>query len=313
MDFPKARRSYLILLQQYRSGSLSHEAFSNEVRRIRVQDDSGYWWQLQENGAGWLVWNGQAWQPATAPHDTPSAQSKQDIRSLGSLFLYFMRIMWQILLTRWKLFVVAMVIVWAVNIYFMLGYRIPWWGAVSQFTADLMGANAELLPRIALWLLLPLFIYSLLHKFRKDKPIGFFRKVAQVPQIMAASFTRISPRQLALILGAAALMLLFLQVMNSRLIGLLMLLSFLVSLSDQDQSFFCLLFRLTVSDVRRLVGSPAQAINKINAFRLQTALVGGALFYLLFSFIHINLGYYAVLPLVLAAIVLVFIKTTPSH
>jgi hypothetical protein len=59
--FRAVHRQYLFLRAHFDRGGISGEAFTEEVNRLRLQDQSGVWWQIRETDGGWLKWDGAAW------------------------------------------------------------------------------------------------------------------------------------------------------------------------------------------------------------------------------------------------------------
>ncbi len=82
MVFQQAQNRYQQLVQQYRSGQLSQDAFTNAVNQLRVQTPDGTWWQIRGSDGAWLRWNGTSWaegqppvhsQPINVPPPMPAA------------------------------------------------------------------------------------------------------------------------------------------------------------------------------------------------------------------------------------------------
>ena len=67
MDFPEADQRRAALCDQLARGQISHEMFNASINALRVTDSAGRTWQPTPSPAGWLWWNGTAWQPATPP------------------------------------------------------------------------------------------------------------------------------------------------------------------------------------------------------------------------------------------------------
>jgi hypothetical protein len=42
-------------------GAISRDGFLQQVSELRFQDSSGAWWQITEDGQGWLKWDGSQW------------------------------------------------------------------------------------------------------------------------------------------------------------------------------------------------------------------------------------------------------------
>jgi plasmid maintenance system antidote protein VapI len=60
-SFKERTKRYHLLKRDHEQGVLSDEAFREAVFTLRFQDSSGTWWQITEDGQGWLMWDGAAW------------------------------------------------------------------------------------------------------------------------------------------------------------------------------------------------------------------------------------------------------------
>ena len=67
MDFTEAEQRRTMLSDQMARGQITREAFIASINALRVTDSAGRTWQPAPSPAGWLWWNGTAWQPATPP------------------------------------------------------------------------------------------------------------------------------------------------------------------------------------------------------------------------------------------------------
>ena len=59
------------LYKRFQQGELSLNDYYKELYALRIQDERGYWWQINEHGE-WLKWNGQTWLK-----DDPALKHKQ--------------------------------------------------------------------------------------------------------------------------------------------------------------------------------------------------------------------------------------------
>lgn len=75
MDFQEADRGYERLRAEYEDGTLSAEAFDDELRRMMVQDAQGRWWAKARESGQWSYHDGAAWVAADPPSlsATPSS------------------------------------------------------------------------------------------------------------------------------------------------------------------------------------------------------------------------------------------------
>ena len=71
MTIEEAQRSYQALRQKLQSGQITPQAFSDQVNRLRLQDSSGRWWQIDPQNGQWLGWDGSSWVPAQTTASAP--------------------------------------------------------------------------------------------------------------------------------------------------------------------------------------------------------------------------------------------------
>ncbi len=67
MEFQEAENRYRGLEQQRREGRLSPQAYREALHQLRVLDDVGRLWMLQEHTGEWHVFDGEQWRPAKPP------------------------------------------------------------------------------------------------------------------------------------------------------------------------------------------------------------------------------------------------------
>lgn len=71
MDFEQAERIFAELEGRLQAGDLDLEAYREGLSELRVEDDLGRTWMLQERTGAWFVWTGEAWEPGDPPRATP--------------------------------------------------------------------------------------------------------------------------------------------------------------------------------------------------------------------------------------------------
>lgn len=59
--FAETIAKYEILRTRLTSGAMDLESFTEAVNTLRFQDAAGTWWQIAEDGQGWLKWDGANW------------------------------------------------------------------------------------------------------------------------------------------------------------------------------------------------------------------------------------------------------------
>jgi hypothetical protein len=77
MDDPSRRyvdaeRTYAALERQRLSGELTEQGYKDALNALRVKDDAGHTWMLQERTGAWYVYRSGAWEQATPPGSTPA-------------------------------------------------------------------------------------------------------------------------------------------------------------------------------------------------------------------------------------------------
>lgn len=77
MDFTEAEQKRTLLSSQLTRGQITQEAFTASINTLRVTDSVGRIWQPAPSSAGWLCWNGTAWQAATPPATGQGGVSSQ--------------------------------------------------------------------------------------------------------------------------------------------------------------------------------------------------------------------------------------------
>ncbi len=59
--FTAVQARYEALKGDLQRGLISRDAFLQQVSELRFQDSAGTWWQIAEDGQGWLKWDGSQW------------------------------------------------------------------------------------------------------------------------------------------------------------------------------------------------------------------------------------------------------------
>lgn len=71
MDFKEAETLFLELKHHYRQGNIDEEKYREGLRHIRVRDDEGKVWAIEESTGRWHCFKQGKWVPETPPHYTP--------------------------------------------------------------------------------------------------------------------------------------------------------------------------------------------------------------------------------------------------
>lgn len=68
MEFEQAERAFQELEAQRRAGQLGEDAYRQRLNALRVTDEHGRLWMIQERTGHWYVWYNEQWQHSTPPH-----------------------------------------------------------------------------------------------------------------------------------------------------------------------------------------------------------------------------------------------------
>lgn len=92
--FTVAEELYRDLHKKLSTGAMDRQAFSKEVEALRLQDQSGSWWQVREADGNWLTWNGSQWvegSPDRSPRDSAAAASRRRFAAIKEDFFSLWR------------------------------------------------------------------------------------------------------------------------------------------------------------------------------------------------------------------------------
>lgn len=59
--FEEVAARYAVIKAELDQGAINRDQFLQQVNELRFQDASGTWWQIAEDGKGWLRWDGANW------------------------------------------------------------------------------------------------------------------------------------------------------------------------------------------------------------------------------------------------------------
>ena len=83
MDFTEAEQRRAALSGQLAHGQITQDQFTAGINALRVTDAAGRTWQPGPSPAGWLCWNGTAWQAATPPAGQGGLPSQKPAKDFG--------------------------------------------------------------------------------------------------------------------------------------------------------------------------------------------------------------------------------------
>ena len=67
MDYDQAEREFWRIEALHRAGSISEETYRAQLRALRVTDEYGRTWMIQERTGQWFVYHQDQWMAATPP------------------------------------------------------------------------------------------------------------------------------------------------------------------------------------------------------------------------------------------------------
>lgn len=142
LTYDQAEQAFVDLERRRKAGLLSEAEYRQELNTLRVLDEQGRTWMLQETTGQWFVYQNQAWVASTPPSREaavarPAAQPqpqqpqpiarparaaqtrrdarRQNVRRMGCMGVTMRILLWDVL---W--------IGAAVAVYFFVGQRMPW-------------------------------------------------------------------------------------------------------------------------------------------------------------------------------------------
>jgi len=71
LTFAEAEKQFAALEEQRRKGEIPDETYRERLNALRVKDDQGHTWMLQERTGLWFVYRAGAWEQATPPGRAP--------------------------------------------------------------------------------------------------------------------------------------------------------------------------------------------------------------------------------------------------
>jgi len=77
ITYEEAERAYAALEAEFEAGQLAEDAYRERLHAIRVRDEHGRTWMIQEGSGQWYVYDEGAWMPATPPGREPTAVAEE--------------------------------------------------------------------------------------------------------------------------------------------------------------------------------------------------------------------------------------------
>ncbi len=84
-------RLYRDLLEKFRSGQLTFEAFVAEVYKLQAQDELGNWWMIDPQSGNFIRFDGTQWVTDTPPRKPPASPAPKPSRVKTSYALWYQK------------------------------------------------------------------------------------------------------------------------------------------------------------------------------------------------------------------------------
>ncbi len=293
MDFQAASKGYLELSNLLAKKELTEKQFAEEVARLKVQDSSGSWWQVNHADGSWLKWSGSRWEKAAPPaaQRSPLPPSQAGPQSLRDLFVFLAKVLVnnapKILLQA----VVVGIIVWIAHAYFLIvvnnGYlKVGSWAA-NIVALDLHNFNnvpyATFLWAVIGWSLSFLIFNRMIGK----GPLNYAKDLFYTPLFISKGFQQNSGRvSFALFFCTAAVSLVANVLLDNIYLSAVIALALIIALTARFEGLSLLILKLGYSDLQKLFsrGKPARPLNEALLLVIICSIIFGILFLLILPF-----------------------------
>lgn len=255
-DLLEAERTYRGLNDKYTSGELPLDRFQDEVLRLHVQDDAGYWWQIQSSDGSWARWDGSEWIPGD-PFQKSDPLSKKKPRQESSLAtVTFIRTLASGMkkgITRSiPLMLVSMAAVWGIHTLLTLMVKKDTLaGNPHPIIASILILPGHEAAGLLFWGLLVGLVISFINKVRHDQLPATREKLKTTPGFVRQSFDRTGFQGMLLFLLGICLALLIAGIISNILVSLQCILLFVNTLIAQRESIMALFLQAIGSDIAK--------------------------------------------------------------
>jgi hypothetical protein len=290
MDFSEAEQRLASLKQQLAMRQITPEDFSSQVALIRLQDGSGSWWQLNEDGK-WFFWNGSSWEMRVPPVVRPltisppvsgsqpkkgtqaASGGKSPPKTLLQLFILLVPAMIKAWFRNIPLMIVLSILTFVIHtfsvVYLNEGFGLDSSNPILSMVLVLKG---NFVSGILFWTFLTGIGTSLtLEIFRS----GFSKvksNISMIPSWVKESLNGSGAASKPIVLGCAAAALFLGSILNNRLVSLQLCITMIMSLMSRQHGLMAVVMPLAWSDARRLFNRPQGVI--FNPAWVGTCLLG---------------------------------------
>ncbi len=255
MTFAEAKVEYCRIKNLLKDNRISHEEYMGRINDLKIQDEAGNWYQINEADGSWMLWDGQAW----TSYSVPKVKGREAVvsgapESLWKLLVsmvkgFFHNIPKAIIFQLIKLGAVFLV-VFFIHAYLLVvrneGFNVDWNNPYAAIT-KLKGVDFAV---SAFWGFFAFFLTVLLTRVIKG-PVKFIKEIATTPVYIFKSFKESGLAGLTALLGGMALGLLSFILIKSPYLFVLYALMIILSLTKQKKGMLLLALKLAWQDWHR--------------------------------------------------------------
>ena len=255
-DLLEAERTYRGLHDKYASGELSLDRFQDKVLGLRVQDDAGYWWQIQSYDGSWARWDGSKWIPGDPFQKPDQSPEKSTHKDQGLATVKFVRTLASGMkkgITRSiPLMLVSMAAVWGIHtLLTLMVKKDALAGNPHPLIASILILPGHEAAGLLFWGLLVGLVISFINKVRHDQLPATKEKLKTTPGFVRQSFDRTGFQGMLLFLLGICLALLIAGIISNILVSLQCILFFINTLIAQRESMMALFLQAIGSDISK--------------------------------------------------------------
>ncbi|OPY40415.1 MAG: hypothetical protein A4E42_02175 [Methanoregulaceae archaeon PtaU1.Bin222] len=283
-DLLEAERTYRGLHDKYASGELSLDRFQDKVLGLRVQDDAGYWWQIQSYDGSWARWDGSKWIPGDPFQKPDQSPEKSTHKDQGLATVKFVRTLASGMkkgITRSiPLMLVSMAAVWGIHtLLTLMVKKDALAGTPHPLIASILILPGHESAGLLFWGLLVGLVISFINKVRHDQLPATKEKLKTTPGFVRQSFDQTGFQGMLLFLLGICLALLISGLIANILVSLQCILLFVNTLIAQRESMMALFLQAIGSDISKglhFTGNPGNSSAWLSAAGM-TGGIGGFL------------------------------------
>jgi len=253
-DLLETERKFTGLHEKYIAGELSLDRFHEEVLKLRVKDDAGYWWQIQSSDGTWLRWDGANWIPDNPLIKTDQSPGKKSSQKPGLATVKFFRTlasgMKNGIARSIPLLLVSMTAVWIIHtVLTLIVKKDTLAGNPHPLIASILILPGHEAAGLLFWGLLVGLVISSINKVRRDQLPATKEKLRTTPAFIRQSFDRTGFQGLLLFLLGICLALLIAGLISNILVSLQCTLLIINTLIAQKESVVALFLQAIGADI----------------------------------------------------------------